>query len=68
MNEELKKLSIYMQQHGQKEMADKIIRLALKTESLSVDLWELESLINEEPFDFPKSKIGLIGVENEEPV
>jgi hypothetical protein len=35
-------------------------------EQVNIDLWEMESLIRPDKFQFPEPDVGLVGVENEE--
>lgn len=40
----------------------------LLSESVNIDLWELESLINPQKFEFPEPNIGQVNIENEEDI
>lgn len=38
---------------------------SIYNESIIIDLDEMESLVNADKFEYPKGKIGLIGIEND---
>jgi len=59
-----KKAALAVSRYSSNEMAVKIADTILH-EKVNIDLWELESLINPNKFEFPKPDVGLVGVENE---
>lgn len=42
-----------------------VLAQTLLPESIEIDLWELESLVHPDKFEFPEPNIGQINVENE---
>lgn len=80
MSLELRELLSYVIESKDKVLTKKIASIILKysideeaigqakqvlSDGVDIDLWELESLVRPEKFEFPEPDIGMIGVENE---
>lgn len=59
----LKKISSLLVKYSNNQQIIKLGQAQLQNVVL-IDLWELESLINPNKFDFPESDTGVVSVEN----
>lgn len=60
-----KDLAILIVGYGKDPEALKLANSVLG-ESINIDLWELESLVNPDKFEFPDTDLGMIGVDLDE--
>lgn len=63
LTEDIKKISFLLVKSSKNEEIIKIGQENLSG-NIEIDLWELESLINPNKFEFPESNVGEIIVEN----
>ena len=63
----IKKVAFMVLKYSDKEECIALAQTMLP-ESVDIDLWELESLVHPDKFEFPEPDIGQINVENENAV